>query len=115
MKISWKIRQPRENEIKLLELLASGPCALDSGPVGRCSSRGWISYIALDESKHGIYALTPSGRIQLDKHWNRMPIPAEQQDRSASRADGRAREPELVRRAAFNGERSFTGSDADRK
>ncbi len=50
-----------------MELLASGPCALDSGPVGRCSSRGWIRYIALDESKRGIYALTPSGHAQLDE------------------------------------------------
>jgi hypothetical protein len=115
MKISRKILQPRENEIKLIELLASGPCALDSGPVGRCSSRGWIRYIALNESKRGIYALKPSGHTQLDKHWSSMPILAEQQDRSASRPEGRAGEPELVRRAAFNGERSFTDSDVRSK
>ena len=93
MKISRKVRKPRENEIELLELLALGPCALDFGPVGRCSSRGWIRYIALDESKRGIYALTPSGHAQLDEHCSSMPIPAEGQDRSASRADGRALEP----------------------
>jgi hypothetical protein len=115
MKISRKIRQPRENEIKLLELLASGPCALDSGLVGRCSSRGWIRYIALDEFKRGIYALTLSGHAQLDEHRGSMPIPAGGQDRSASRADVALESLELVLRAASNGERSFTDSDVQSK
>jgi hypothetical protein len=52
-----------------MKLLASGPCALDSGPVGRCSSRGWIRYVGLDESNRGLYELTPLGHTHLDKHW----------------------------------------------
>ena len=53
-----------------MKLLASGPYALDAGPVGRCSSRGWIRYVELDERGHGIYELTPFGRAWLEE---RMP------------------------------------------
>jgi hypothetical protein len=45
-----------------MKLLASGPCALDSGPVGRCSSRGWIRHVGFDEIGRGVYELTASGR-----------------------------------------------------
>ncbi len=51
-----------------MKLLASGSCALDSGPVGRCSSRGWIRYVELDGRGRGIYELTPLGRAQLEAH-----------------------------------------------
>ena len=56
------------NEIKLMKRLASGPCALDSGPVGRCSSRGWIWHVEFDELGRGIYELTVSGRAQFEEH-----------------------------------------------
>ena len=68
MKISGRVRQPRENEILLMNLLAFGPCALDSGPVGRCSSRGWIRFVKLDARSRGIFELTPLGRAQLEEH-----------------------------------------------
>ena len=68
MKISGKVRQPREDEISLMKLLASGPHALDSGPVGSCSSRGWIRYVELDEHSRGIYELTPLGRARLEEN-----------------------------------------------
>jgi hypothetical protein len=61
MKIPAKRRQPRGKEIELMKLLASGPRALDSGPVGRCSSRGWIRYVGFDEIGRGVYELTASG------------------------------------------------------
>jgi hypothetical protein len=48
-----------------MHLLASGRCALDSGPVGRCSSRGWIGYVKFDEIGRGVYELTASGRGHL--------------------------------------------------
>ena len=67
MKISGKVRQPREDEISLMRLLASGPHALDSGPVGRCSSRGWIRYVESDAHNCGIYELTPLGRARLEE------------------------------------------------
>jgi hypothetical protein len=67
MKISGKVRRPREDEIRLMKLLASGRHALDSGPVGRCSSRGWIRYAELDERGSGIYELAPLGRAWLDE------------------------------------------------
>jgi hypothetical protein len=68
MKISGRVRQPRENEILLMNLLAFGPCALDSGPVGRCSSHGWIRFVELDACSRGIYELTPLGRARLEEH-----------------------------------------------
>jgi hypothetical protein len=68
MKISGKVRQPREDEINLMKLLASGPHALDSGPVGRCSNRGWIRYVESNEQNRGIYELTPLGRTRLEEH-----------------------------------------------
>jgi hypothetical protein len=68
MKTSGKVRPPREDEIRLMKLLASGSCALSSGPVGRCSSRGWIRYVELDDHSRGIYELTPLGRAQLEEH-----------------------------------------------
>ena len=68
MKISGKLRPPREDEIRLMKQLAPGPYALDSGPVGRCSSRGWIRYIGLDERMRGIFELTPLGRARLEEH-----------------------------------------------
>jgi len=68
MKISGKVRRPREDEIRLMKLLASGRHALDAGPVGRCSSRGWIRYVELDERGRGIYELTPLGRAWLEEH-----------------------------------------------
>ena len=71
MKIFGKVRRPRENEIRLMELLDSGPCAVDSGPVGRCSNRGWNRYVRLDQSCRGVYELTPLGRTQLEKHQER--------------------------------------------
>ena len=86
------VRRPRENEIKLLELLNLGPCVLDSGPVGRCSNRGWIRYVALDKSMRGIYALTPAGYAQLEEHWRSMPISAGGRDRNSPRAN-RVQEP----------------------
>jgi hypothetical protein len=52
-----------------MKLLAYGPCALDSGPVGRCSSRGWIRYVGPGGSNRGLYELTPLGHVQLDEHW----------------------------------------------
>jgi hypothetical protein len=67
MKISGRVRQPREDEIPLMNLLAFGPCALDSGPVGRCSSRGWIRFVELDACSLGIYELTPFGRARLEE------------------------------------------------
>ena len=51
-----------------MKLLASGPCALDSGPVGRCSRQGWIRFVELDARNRGIYELTPLGRAQLEEH-----------------------------------------------
>jgi hypothetical protein len=61
MKVPARRRQPRVEEIELMELLAPGPCALDSGPVGRCSSRGWIRHVGFDEIGRGVYELTASG------------------------------------------------------
>jgi hypothetical protein len=58
------------DEIKLMKRLASGPGALDSGPVGRCSSRGWLRHVGFDEFGRGIYELTPCGRAQLEEHRN---------------------------------------------
>jgi DNA-binding PadR family transcriptional regulator len=52
-----------------MNLLASGPCPLDSGPVGRWSSRGWIRFVKLDARSRGIFELTPLGRAQLEKIW----------------------------------------------
>jgi hypothetical protein len=52
-----------------MHLLASGPCALDSGPVGRCSSRGWIRYVEFDEIGRGVYELTASGRAHIEENW----------------------------------------------
>jgi hypothetical protein len=69
MRISGRLRSPRIDEIKLMKLLAYGSCALDSGPVGRCSSRGWIRFVGLDGSNRGLYELTPLGHVQLDEHW----------------------------------------------
>jgi hypothetical protein len=74
MKISARLRQPRMDEIKLMRRLASGPCALDSGPVGRCSSRGWIRYIGMGESSDAVYELTASGRAKLEGHATRTSL-----------------------------------------
>jgi DNA-binding PadR family transcriptional regulator len=52
-----------------MHLLASGPCALDSGPVGRCSSRGWIRCVEFDEIGRGVYELTASGRAHIEENW----------------------------------------------
>src|SRR5208337_3565263 len=68
MKISGKLRRPREDEIRLMKLLASAPHALDFGPVGRCSSRGWIRHVGFDERSRGIYELTPLGQAWLEGH-----------------------------------------------
>jgi hypothetical protein len=68
MRSSGRVRQPREDEILLMNLLASGPCPLGSGPVGRCSSRGWIRFVKLDARSRGIFELTPLGRAQLEEH-----------------------------------------------
>jgi len=80
MKISGKVRQPREDEISLMKLLASGPYALDSGPVGRCSSRGWIRYVESDEHNRGIYELTPLGRARLEEHLSGAASASDEED-----------------------------------
>ena len=64
----WKTATTWEDEIRLMKQLTRGPCALDFGPVGRCSSRGWIRYLALDERMRGIFELTPLGRARLEEH-----------------------------------------------
>ena len=51
-----------------MKQLTHGPCALDFGPVGRCSSRGWIRYLGLDERMRGIFELTPLGPARLEEH-----------------------------------------------
>ena len=68
MKHSRYGRPPRPNEIEILRLLASGPLALASGPVGRCSSRGWIRYVGKGVDLDAIYELTPLGRVKLEEY-----------------------------------------------
>lgn len=75
MKVYGKVRPPREEETALMKLLVSGSRALDSGPVGRCSSRGWIRYVELDDRNRGTYELTPLGRAQLEAHLNGTLVP----------------------------------------
>jgi hypothetical protein len=58
-----------------MHLLASGSCALDSGPVGRCSSRGWIRYVEFDEIGRGVYELTALGRAHIEENW--IPVASE--------------------------------------
>jgi hypothetical protein len=58
-----------------MKLLVSGSRALDSGPVGRCSSRGWIRYVELDDRNRGTYELTLLGRAQLEAHLNGTLVP----------------------------------------
>ena len=74
MRISGKVRRPREDEIQLMKLLNSGPCAFDTGPVGRCSNRGWIRYVELDERARGIWELTPLGRTWLEERASRAEV-----------------------------------------
>ena len=50
-----------------MKQLTPGSRPLYSGPVGRCSSRGWIRYVGLDKHGHGIYELTASGWKQLEE------------------------------------------------
>jgi hypothetical protein len=50
-----------------MELLVLGPCALDSGPVGRCSSRGWIRHVEFDDIGRGVYELTASGHALVEQ------------------------------------------------
>ena len=68
MKMYPRTRQPRQNEIELLNRLALGRLPLSSGPVGRCSSRGWIRYVEMNENGCALYELTASGRIRLEEH-----------------------------------------------
>jgi hypothetical protein len=51
-----------------MERLASGPHALASGPVGRCSSRGWIRYVGMRENSYAVYELTSLGRAKLEEN-----------------------------------------------
>ena len=68
MKMYPRTRQPRQNEIELLRRLALGRLPLSSGPVGRCSSRGWIRYVEMNENGCALYELTASGRMRLEEH-----------------------------------------------
>ncbi len=68
MKVSVRFRPPRLEEIRLMKLLANGPRALDCGPVGRCSNRGWIRFVEFDERGRGIYELTAAGQAWLEDH-----------------------------------------------
>ena len=68
MKMYPRTRQPRQNEIELLNRLALGRLPLSSGPVGRCSSRGWIRYVEMNEKGYALYELTASGRMRLEEH-----------------------------------------------
>ena len=58
-----------------MHLLALGPRALDFGPVGRCSSRGWIRYVEFDEIGRGVYELTALGRAHVEE--NSIPVASE--------------------------------------
>ena len=58
-----------------MHLLALGPRALNSGPVGRCSSRGWIRYVEFDEIGRGVYELTALGRTHVEE--NSIPVVSE--------------------------------------
>jgi hypothetical protein len=53
-----------------MKLLVFGSRALDSRPVGRCSSRGWIRYVESDDRSRGTYELKPVGRAQPEAHLN---------------------------------------------
>ena len=74
MKRSRAARKPRQGEIELMQLLVQGPRALDSGPVGRCSNRGWIRYVGANEFSHAVYELTALGRACLDEHSHGAPV-----------------------------------------
>jgi hypothetical protein len=56
-----------------MQLLAQGQLALDSGPVGRCSNRGWIRYVRANEFSHAVYELTALRRACLDEHSHGTP------------------------------------------
>jgi hypothetical protein len=51
--IPGKVGRPRGRRDRGYETARFGPYALDAGPVGMCSSRGWIRYIKLDEHGRG--------------------------------------------------------------
>jgi hypothetical protein len=68
MKYTRFRRPPRPNEIQILNLLTSGPLALASGPVGRCSSRGWIRYVGMGVDSYPMYELTTLGRVKLEEY-----------------------------------------------
>jgi hypothetical protein len=52
----------------MLKLLTSGPLALATGPVGRCSSRGWIRYVGMGVGSYAMYELTTLGRVKLEEY-----------------------------------------------
>ena len=38
-----------------------------NGFFGRCSSRGWIRYVEMNEKGYALYELTASGRMRLEE------------------------------------------------
>jgi hypothetical protein len=64
-------RAPRPDEIRLLELLASSPRMLITGPVGRCTKRGWCRRRPGDRSDFRsaswVYELTDAGWSELSR------------------------------------------------
>ena len=68
MKMYSRTRQPRQNEIELLSRLALGRLPLSFGPVGRCSNRGWIRFVEMNENCCAVFELTASGRTRLEEH-----------------------------------------------
>lgn len=52
-------RKPREEEVRLLLSLRSGPRRVNSGPLGQCLKKGWCAFIehTLDDAgQHGAHA-----------------------------------------------------------
>jgi hypothetical protein len=64
-----KRRPPRDNEVSLLLSLATGPRRLTTGPVGRCTKRGWCRRHLIDppdaRASAITYELTEKGWSEL--------------------------------------------------
>ena len=68
MKNRRPTRAPRPKEFEILNILTLGPRALASGPVGRCSRRGWIRYVGMGEDSRAVYEITALGQAELEEY-----------------------------------------------